>query len=117
MTDAEQTTPATSTWTERLARIIGNNKWLKGLVHDVLVEEDLNDPVVETMRRSKCFGDANVRKCTFNDGVVCRACGCVLEIKIPAKTNLNIHKGRIEVTHCPTGQWDDENLMVYYQNN
>ena len=112
MNNANQTTPATSTIVGRLARIVAGNKWLQGIVHSVLVEEDLNDPVIEAMRWSRCKG------CPFNSGGICLGCGgCALAVKVPAKTNLNIYTGRIEVTHCPEGKWDDENLMVYYKTN
>lgn len=76
-----------------------------------MVEEDLNDATIEQMRKDKCD------KCPNNNGISCMKCGCVLAIKQAAKTNLNIHNGRIEITHCPEGYWDDANLAVYYQNN
>lgn len=95
---------------DRLKRIISGNKFLKNLVYNLLVEEDLNDEEILAMRKDAC------KRCAFNDGLSCTRCGCILEIKQPAKTNLNIHSGRMEVTHCPEGKWNDENLAVYYKS-
>ena len=37
----------------------------------------------------------------------CKICKCFLEVKTTTKTNLNLKRGRKEITHCPLGRWGD----------
>jgi len=46
----------------------------------------------------------------------CGACGCFMDIKATLATNRNPHAmGRIEVTHCPEGRWNDAHIANIYR--
>jgi len=46
----------------------------------------------------------------------CNVCGCFMDIKVGLATNRNPHAmGRIEVTHCPEGRWNDAHIANIYR--
>lgn len=83
---------------------------LKLAATKLVVTEMHNDPDLEEKRSSICA------TCPNNKDGVCSVCGCFLEVKVKAKTN-RTKTGRIEVTHCPLGKWDDQDLVEYYKQN
>jgi len=45
----------------------------------------------------------------------CTVCGCFMDVKTTLVTNRNPHAGgRIEITHCPLGRWDDLHIAQMY---
>jgi len=46
----------------------------------------------------------------------CAVCGCFLELKAASLININHHKRRIEITHCPMGKWNDKWIVNEYND-
>jgi len=91
----------------------------KRLAKGFLIIELLNNAVLEKFRLDTCL------KCPKYDPDKdeCKACGCIIELKVKTKTNRNPNKGdfhelrkggRIEKTHCPEGRWLDKETADYY---
>ena len=50
------------------------------------------------------------------ESLQCGVCGCYMDIKTTLATNRNPHAlGRIEVTHCPQGRWNDAHIVNLYR--
>ena len=83
---------------------------LKGL-NGLLVEEELNDPLIVDERRDVCcncdYMEANV------DNPLCMKCGCFLGLKTKSKVNRTLTG--IEITHCPLNKWLDEFSKAGYE--
>jgi hypothetical protein len=45
----------------------------------------------------------------------CKVCKCYVDAKTKALENYNPIKLRYEVTHCPKGFWNDQELAEYYK--
>jgi len=45
----------------------------------------------------------------------CGVCGCFLDLKTKAESNVNPKNGRIEITHCPIGKWGDIEIANFYR--
>lgn len=74
--------------------------------------EPLDDPKKTEWRKEQC------RKCDKYDAEndKCTVCGCFIDIKSELKYNHNPKKwGRIEITHCPLGKWDDMDIANMYR--
>ena len=88
------------------------NRLIKLGIEMILKVEPLNDPELEKERYDKC------RSCDKYDAKndKCSVCGCFMEIKTPLKYNINPKKmGRVEITHCPLGKWDDKDIANQYR--
>lgn len=86
----------------------------------LLVVKEHFDPQVTNMRRRRCRGNAKqgVPACEFYNPNrdQCTVCKCIIEIKSKSETNVNPLKGRVEITHCPKGKWDDQHIADLYTN-
>lgn len=87
------------------------NGGLKFIADKVLVEEDLKNPFIVNARWQTC------QRCPkFNaKNETCMVCGCFMKIKCKAYANKN-KKGKIEITHCPLGNWGDAHLVELYKS-
>lgn len=56
------------------------------------------------------------RVCEHRRDNVCGVCGCFLDLKTKSATNFNPSKMRYEITHCPLGKWDDEEVANHYRS-
>lgn len=76
----------------------------------MLVREKVDDPTLAAWRMSIC------RSCDQFDAehIKCRVCGCWLELKTESKVNRSPKRPLGEVTHCPLGKWNDEEIAAYY---
>lgn len=87
------------------------NILIKKGIELALKVEPLDDKILENERLDTC------KKCENYDinNDKCGVCGCYMEIKVGLKYNRNPKKGgRIEITHCPMGKWNDiETANVY----
>ena len=46
----------------------------------------------------------------------CNVCGCFMDIKVTMLRNRNPYAaGRVEVTHCPEGRWNDKHIANHYR--
>ena len=71
-----------------------------------------NDPALMLSRMNTC------KKCpNFNaETVQCGVCGCFMDVKATLLRNRNPYEGgRVEVTHCPEGRWNDLEIANYYR--
>mgnify|MGYP007049899903 CR=1 FL=1 len=66
---------------------------------NLITKEKLNDPELSKARLDICS------TCPFNKNGECRLCGCVIEIKVDSKVNINVNHLHFEETHCPKGSW------------
>lgn len=88
------------------------NRLIKLGIEMALKVEPLEDKELEDWRMDQCRGcdryDAENDKC--------KECGCFMEIKTGLKYNHNPKKwGRVEVTHCPLGRWNDLEIANSYR--
>lgn len=93
--------------------------FLVGGIMQVMVVEEHNDRSVELARLKVCKGFNDVPACPrYNKGFdQCMECKCIIAAKAKSLTNRNPKKwGRIELTHCPLGKWNDEEIMEYYKD-
>lgn len=85
------------------------------LVGSALVVEKLNNPTVRNFRQQTCRGDVEkgIKPCSFYnpDRDQCKVCKCFISEKSDSKVNYNPYKLRNEVTHCPMGWWDDQEVL------
>jgi len=67
----------------------------------LIVREWLNDDELSLARKLVCAG------CKLNIDGVCRMCGCVLDVKVRSRVNVNVRvmPPHLEDTHCPVGKW------------
>lgn len=87
-------------------------KMMKAVANELIVVEEIEDEEIKQMRRETCNG------CKYRDrpADMCKVCGCFLDLKIKSKTNRN-KQGKIVVTHCPKGFWDDEEIAKFYNSD
>jgi len=86
----------------------------------VLVAEYHNNPQITNQRRRVCRGSERhgIPACVnYNpDRDQCKVCSCIIEEKSKSKINYNPKKGmRAEITHCPLGLWEDEEIAQRYK--
>lgn len=75
------------------------------------VEEHGNKALTE-FRMNQCRGCDKFNEETQQCGI----CGCYMDVKTTLATNRNPEKfGRIEITHCPTGNWGDAVIANIYK--
>lgn len=80
------------------------------LAEKALINEKVGD-VLAAWRLSICEGC----KPFFDDkSRRCKICKCYVDAKTKAGTNYNPIKLRNEVTHCPNGFWEDEEIANFY---
>lgn len=67
----------------------------------IIVREWLDDDELSAARMGVCAS------CKLNDNGTCRMCGCVLDVKVRSRTNVNVRAlpPHLEDTHCPIGKW------------
>lgn len=78
----------------------------------VLSAGEHNDPALTLARMNTC------KKCpNFNaETMQCGVCGCYMDVKTTLLRNRNPYAaGRVEVTHCPEGRWNDLEIANYYR--
>lgn len=75
----------------------------------LIVGEKVSDEVA-AWRMSIC------QACEHRRDNVCGVCGCFLDLKAKSATNFNPAKMRNEVTHCPLGKWNDEEIANHYRS-
>jgi hypothetical protein len=46
----------------------------------------------------------------------CKHCTCYVDIKAEMKTNINPRTLKYEITHCPIGKWNDDEVKEYFSN-
>lgn len=59
------------------------------------------------------FRKAQCNLCPFRQDDKCGICKCYIDIKTTTKVNRRID-GSKEITHCPKGRWNDQNLVTFY---
>lgn len=93
---------------------IKRQKVVRGLIVSLIREEEETDLKKIESRTAACYGE-----CPFNQKDLCIACGgCVIDLKIGSRTNLNIKTGKIEITHCPKAKWPgEEEVSKLYSYN
>jgi hypothetical protein len=80
------------------------------LAKNLLVESETTDQIAGE-RMAVCM-TCEHRKEQENK---CGVCGCFLDLKTKAESNVNPKKGRIEITHCPIGKWGDLEIANFYR--
>ena len=90
----------------------GINLLLSKIAGNALIEEKETNLELIKFRRDKCFECPNM--CHKN--IKCKICGCFLDQKTESRININAH-GVSEITHCPIGNWNDEDLAKIYSHN
>lgn len=84
----------------------------------ILIAEELPE---EIRHKTKRFRE---KVCNNNSGICydknkdkCKECGCIISAKSKMLKNYNIKKNmRVEITHCPLGKWNDEEIAEHYKN-
>jgi len=90
-------------------------KKLKRSLAEILIQVEKLDPIADKdvveFRLSQCL------KCPNNsDGTEqgeCKICKCFVDLKAETYTNRKLD-GTIEITHCPEGKWDDQDILLFY---
>jgi hypothetical protein len=80
------------------------------LAKNLIVETETTDEIAAE-RMAVCM-NCEHRKEQENK---CGVCGCFLDLKTKAETNLNPKKARTEITHCPLGKWGDLEITNFYR--
>lgn len=84
---------------------------IKGIAKLTLAVEYHNLPELAEFRMNVC------RACEHFESEMeqCGKCGCFMDIKTRLFTNRNPkNAGRIEITHCPLGKWQDKHIANAY---
>lgn len=88
------------------------NILIKKGIELALKVEPLDNEELEQFRMETCKSCEHYNK----DNDKCGVCGCFMEIKTGLKYNRNPKKlGRIEITHCPEGKWNDVRTANAYR--
>lgn len=69
------------------------------------------EPELAEFRLAKCEG---CKRFFDHESRRCKVCKCYVDPKTKSKENYNPIKLRYEVTHCPKGFWNDQELADYY---
>jgi len=96
---------------------MGLTKWGDFLLREgvklVIIVEELDsyeDQNVIEFRKATC------NSCVYRDKLKnkCQICKCDLSLKWTTKKNRNKKTGRVEITHCPYGFWNDLQIAKIY---
>lgn len=79
------------------------------LADALIVDKKVSKEVAE-WRMSIC------QACEHRNDNKCGVCGCFLDLKTKSATNFNPKRMAYEVTHCPLGRWDDEEIANHYRS-
>lgn len=93
--------------------------WIKrqeiteGLAYSLIRREKETNKNKVRNRYKKCLG------CKFNEKGLCKACGCIIKVKVTSRTSLNKDLNRVEITHCPKAFWvgEEEVTNLYFLTN
>jgi len=84
---------------------------LKGAAKTVLGVQEHGIAELTAARLNTCQGCEH-----FNPKFQqCGVCGCFMDVKATLLTNRNPAAGRVEITHCPLGQWFDAHIANMYR--
>lgn len=83
------------------------------LAEKLLVKEKHHSIVIENYRRSQCL------KCEYYNekDIQCNRCKCLLDVKWKSLVNRKVTTGKLEITHCIEGRWNDADLAKFYNKN
>jgi hypothetical protein len=85
----------------------------KRLIAERLIVESKVDDETARWRMSICMSCEH-RNVLDN---TCKLCGCFLDLKTRAEVNYSLKRMRSEITHCPDGRWNDQQLATFYKEN
>jgi len=84
----------------------------KRLALGFLVVEKTDNPVVIAYRKGRCGPCENYSGPESDE---CKFCTCVIDAKARSITHRDIRTGKIRLTTCPMGRWNDKDEANYYR--
>lgn len=92
---------------EWLGRIIDEGVKLLLVVKEL--DGDIDADTIE-FRKTSCNFCPHMDK----SKIKCNICTCRLNVKWKSKTNYSTKTGKVEITHCPKGFWNDLHIAKIY---
>lgn len=87
------------------------SKVAQTLARIAFVKSQHNLEELTDFRIKKCEACEHFKKDTRRCGI----CWCYMDVKAPAMTHFNAKRNRVEITHCPIGNWGDMPIALMYQ--